>query len=62
MTSSVCVTRTTSSMVVLPSATRRQPSCRNVSIPCAIAHCFSSPPSRFCMISFFSGSVTTQIS
>jgi hypothetical protein len=49
-------------MVVLPSATRRHPSCRNVSIPCAIAHCFSSPPSRFCMINFLSGSVTTQIS
>ncbi|PYJ43826.1 MAG: hypothetical protein DME80_07925, partial [Verrucomicrobia bacterium] len=62
ITSSVCVTRTTSSMVVLPWATRRQPSCRNVSIPSAIAHCFSSPPSRFCMTSLLNGSVMRQIS
>src|SRR5205823_3692504 len=37
---------------VLPCATRRQPSCRNVSIPSAMAHFFSSPPSRFCEIGF----------
>jgi hypothetical protein len=37
--SSVCVTRTTSSMVVFPCATPRQPSCCKVSMPSEIGHC-----------------------
>src|SRR6266403_2131676 len=53
---SVWVTPTTSSIVVLPFATRRQPSCRKVSMPSVMADCLSSPPSFFCMINFRNGS------